>query len=127
MRSLFKMLFAAILTVSLCGCGEKPDAIVSEQPADDHAGHDHDEHAEAEGQHASHDHGGWWCTEHGVPEGECALCDTSLIADFKAKDDWCDEHSRPDSQCFTCNPENLDKFAARYEAKFGEQPPKPTE
>jgi hypothetical protein len=38
-----------------------------------------------------------------------------------------EEHDRPESQCFTCNPELFDKFAARYEAKFGEQPPKPTE
>ena len=38
-----------------------------------------------------------------------------------------DEHDRPDSQCFECHPENFEKFAARYEAKFGEQPPKPTE
>ena len=75
----------------------------------------------------AHDHGGWWCNEHGVPEEECPLCQTSLIAEFKEKGDWCDEHNRPDSQCFTCNPDNFTKFAARYEAKFGEQPPKPTE
>ena len=41
--------------------------------------------------------------------------------------DWCEKHNRPDSQCFVCHPENFEKFAARYEAKFGEQPPKPTE
>lgn len=72
-------------------------------------------------------HAGWWCVEHGVPEEECALCDTSLVADFKAKGDWCDEHQRPESQCFTCDPKRFERFAARYEAKFGEQPPQPTE
>ena len=76
---------------------------------------------------AAHDHSGWWCNEHGVPEEECPLCDTSLVAEFKAKGDWCDEHNRPESQCFTCNPGNFQQFAARYEAKYGEQPPAPTE
>jgi hypothetical protein len=73
------------------------------------------------------EHSGWWCNEHGVPEEECALCDTTLVSTFKAKNDWCDEHNRPESQCFTCNPDNFAKFASRYEAKFGEQPPQPTE
>ena len=70
---------------------------------------------------------GWWCVEHGVPEEECAQCDTSLVAGFKEKGDWCEEHNRPESQCFLCSPKRFDKFAARYEAKFGKQPPKPTE
>jgi len=77
--------------------------------------------------HSAHDHSGWWCSEHGVPEEECALCDTSLVADFKAKGDWCEEHNRPESQCFLCDSSRFDKFAARYEAKFGETPPQPTE
>ena len=74
-----------------------------------------------------HSHGGWWCVEHGVPEGECALCDTSLVSKFKEEGDWCDEHDRPESQCFTCSPARFEKYAARYEAKTGEQPPQPTE
>lgn len=81
------------------------------------------EHAQEDG----HDHGGWWCAEHGVPEEECALCDKSLVAKFKEAGDWCDKHNRPDSQCFICHPENFDKFAARYEAKFGEKPKMPVE
>jgi hypothetical protein len=60
-----------------------------------------------------------------VPEQICALCDTKLIADFKAKGDWCKEHDRPDSQCFTCHPELESEFAAEYEAKYGKKPPKP--
>ena len=80
----------------------------------------------AETQVASaHTHEGWWCDEHGVPEEVCALCDTSLVADFKAKGDWCDKHNRPDSQCFLCHPEKEAEFAALYEAKYGKQPPKP--
>lgn len=122
MRLVFGMMFAAMVTFAFTGCGTKSEPVAEEQPADYHAGHDH-----AEGEHASHDHSGWWCNEHGVPEEECPLCKTSLVADFKAKGDWCDEHNRPESQCFTCNPDNFAKFAARYEAKFGEQPPQPTE
>lgn len=76
---------------------------------------------------SEHLHEGWWCPEHGVPEGECARCDASLIAGFKEKGDWCDKHDRPDSQCFVCHPENEAKFAERFEAKYGEKPPKPTE
>ena len=71
--------------------------------------------------------GGWWCAEHGVPEAECALCDSSLVAKFKADGDWCKEHNRPESQCFLCSPARFDKFAARYEAKFGKKPPRPEE
>ena len=74
-----------------------------------------------------HDHEGWWCPEHGVPEEVCALCDTTLVADFKSKGDWCEKHNRPDSQCFVCHPEKEAQFAALYEAKFGEKPPKPTD
>ena len=117
MRLVLATLFVSstVLLLGVGGCSEKPETVAVEEV--DHGGE----------QHAAHDHSGWWCNEHGVPEGECALCDTTLVADFKSKDDWCDEHSRPDSQCFSCNPELLDKFAARYEAKFGELPPKPTE
>ena len=71
--------------------------------------------------------GGWWCVEHGVPEEECALCDKSLVAKYKDKGDWCKEHDRPESTCFLCGPARFDKFSARYEAKTGMKPPKPTE
>jgi cobalt-zinc-cadmium efflux system membrane fusion protein len=74
---------------------------------------------------AGHDHGGWWCTEHGVPEGVCARCSSKLAAEFQKKGDWCKEHNRPESQCFICHPELEQKFAAQYEAKFGSKPPKP--
>ena len=76
---------------------------------------------------ASDDHSGWWCPEHGVPEEECAQCDPTLVAKFKDAGDWCEEHNRPESHCYLCSPARFDKFAARYEAKFGAKPPKPTE
>ena len=76
---------------------------------------------------AGHNLDGWWCSEHGVPEEECSLCSTEVAEKLKAKGDWCKEHDRAESQCFICHPELAAKFAARYEAKFGKQPPKPTE
>ncbi len=124
MRFVDGLMIAALAggLLGFSGCGTETAPIEIELPLDEHAGHDH-----AEGEHSSHDHSGWWCTEHGVPEAECALCDSSLIADFKAKDDWCDDHNRPASQCYKCDPTRLERFAARYEAKFGEQPPQPTD
>jgi hypothetical protein len=74
-----------------------------------------------------HDHSHWWCKEHGVPEEVCSICSTKMAAKFKKDGDWCDKHERADSQCFQCHPEKFAKFAAQYEAKYGEQPPKPTE
>ncbi|MHC4880224.1 MAG: RND transporter [Planctomycetota bacterium] len=88
---------------------------------DDHA--DHEGHEEG----AENKHGGWWCVEHGVPEGECTRCDASLTASFKDKGDWCDEHDLPESQCFKCDPKRAEPFIARYEAKYGKKPPAPTE
>ncbi len=76
---------------------------------------------------AAADQSGWWCKEHGIPEGICAQCSTQLAADFQKKGDWCKEHSRPESQCFICHPELEAKFAAQYEAKFGGKPPVRTE
>jgi hypothetical protein len=81
----------------------------------------------SEKDEAGHSHEGWWCSEHGVPEGECGLCNSKLAAAFQKKGDWCQEHDRPDSQCFKCHPELEAKFAAQYEAKYGKAPPKPTE
>jgi hypothetical protein len=100
---------AACICFGLAGCSKSTSEAV---PATEVA---------AEG----HSHEGWWCDEHGVPEEVCALCNTKLVADFKAKGDWCEEHGRPASQCFICYPEKEAEFAALYEAKYGKQPPKP--
>ncbi len=103
-----------LILMALTGCGSSDTAPASGT-------------AVAPEEHADHDHSAWWCVEHGVPEEVCALCDTSLVADFKAKEDWCEEHDRPESQCFACDPTRFERFAARYEAKYGEAPPQPTE
>ena len=71
----------------------------------------------------SNAHEGWWCDEHGVPEGECTRCNASLVSDFKEKGDWCDEHARPESQCFLCDPDREADFAKRYKTKEGKDPP----
>jgi hypothetical protein len=73
-----------------------------------------------------HDHSGWWCDEHGVPEEICGQCNAKYAAECKRKGDWCKEHDRPDSQCFLCHPELKEKFAAQFRAKYGKEPP-PTE
>ena len=74
-----------------------------------------------------HDHGGWWCNEHGVPEEDCSICSSKAADAFKAKGDWCEEHNRAESQCFVCDPSRADKFAKLYEAKVGHAPPKRAE
>ena len=73
-----------------------------------------------------HEHSGWWCEPHGVPEEVCALCNSKVAAEFQKQGDWCNEHNRPDSQCFPCHPEHEARFAEQYEAKYGKKPPKPT-
>jgi cobalt-zinc-cadmium efflux system membrane fusion protein len=86
---------------------------------------DHDA-SEVAAKDKVHDHGGWWCDEHGVPEEICGQCSAKAAAECKRKGDWCKEHDRPDSQCFLCHPEMKEKFAAQYRAKYGKEPP-PTE
>src|SRR4051794_34405512 len=68
-------------------------------------------------------HDGWWCDEHGVPEEECSLCSPKVAAECKKKGDWCEKHDRAKSQCFICDPSLKDKYAAKYRAKYGKEPP----
>ncbi len=82
------------------------------------------ETAATKGGASEHAHDGWWCNEHGVPEGICAQCNSKVAADFQKKGDWCKEHDRPQSQCFICHPELEAKFASQYVAKYGKEPPK---
>src|SRR4051812_26433785 len=114
----FRNLFAAVVIVS-CAVGLTACSKTSGPAEAGSAG------SPAQVVAAGHTHEGWWCSEHGVPEEVCALCDTKLVADFKGKGDWCEKHNRPDSQCFVCHPEKEAEFAALYEAKYGEKPPKP--
>jgi len=100
-----------VATMMLTGCGNEPKPAAN-TPA-----------AEKPAEAAKHD--GWWCVEHGMPEGICAQCSPKVAAEYKAKKDWCKEHDRPESQCFICHPGLEAEFAAQYEAKYGKKPPKP--
>ncbi len=68
-------------------------------------------------------HSGWWCDEHGIPEEECSMCSAKVAKECKAKGDWCEKHDRAKSQCFLCDPSLKEKFAAKYRAKYGKEPP----
>jgi len=108
-------IFVGLAAVAMSGCNQQGDTT----QATSTEGH--------ENETADHDHSGWWCPEHGIPEEVCTRCNASLIAEFKEKGDWCETHNRPDSNCFHCHPELEEKFAARFVAKYGEQPPTPTD
>ena len=119
MMNSLSLAFLLISALALTGCGQSAkNAGSADAPrvaADDEP---------LSGDDAGHRHEGWWCDEHGVPEGICAQCSSKVAADFKAKGDWCQEHDVPESQCFVCHPEEEQTFAAHYEAKYGKQPPK---
>lgn len=120
MKRIASIALIGLLACSITGCtGQAPNKGTATNNDVAAKSQEHD--------HAGHDHSGWWCTEHGVPESKCGLCDTKLAAALQKKGDWCKEHDRPDSQCFTCHPELESVFAAEYEAKYGKKPPKPTE
>lgn len=78
---------------------------------------------QAAAQNSHHEHGDWWCAEHGVPEDVCSQCSPKVAAQCKKKGDWCKEHDRAMSQCFVCHPEYKEKFAAKFRAKYGKEPP----
>ena len=106
--------FLASPVLLAIGCGQQPsDTTATDEPT--------------VVSQTGHNHGGWWCTEHGIPEEECSMCSTRAADEFKAKGDWCEEHNRAESQCFQCDPTRAEKFAKLYEAKFGKKPPQPTE
>ena len=112
--TLSKLPLIAILFIAAIagpGCGESPEKPQADGSASSPI-------TKVAGQHE-----GWWCDEHGVPEGICAQCDAKVAAELKNKGDWCRQHDRPDSQCFVCHPELSQDFAALYEAKFGKAPP----
>ena len=105
----------AALMFAANGCGES--AAPPKQVAQTDS-HDHSQDGKKD-----HDHSGWWCGEHGVPEAACSMCNSKVAAAFKAKGDWCDKHERAQSQCFICDPKLQEKFAAQYRAKEGKEPP----
>jgi hypothetical protein len=126
MNAIGKTMLASgiIALIGFGGCGKDsspdPASKTGTAAVSDSSHDDGDKHAGG-----THDHSGWWCDEHGVPEEECGQCNAKLAAAFQKKGDWCKEHDRPDSQCFLCHPEYEAAFAAKYEAKFGKKPPKP--
>ena len=124
MRFNFASIVISVLLVGMIamiagGCGQNVADTASGSGSAHVSRSSHDEPA--------HDHGSWWCAEHGVPEEECSICSPEAVANFKEKGDWCEEHNRAESQCFKCDPSRAQKFAKLYEAKFGHQPPEPTE
>jgi hypothetical protein len=103
----------AAMSFAVIGCGD------SSKPG---AAKDKDKTGTATAK-ADTKHEGWWCAEHGIPEEECSMCSAKVAKECKAKGDWCKEHDRAESQCFICHPELKEKFAAKYRAKYGKEPP----
>lgn len=98
--------------MALTGCGQEPAKTdQAKATAPDKAAKKADDH--------SH----WWCGEHGIPEEECSMCSAKYAKQCKANGDWCEKHDRAKSQCFICDPSLKEKFAAKYRAKYGKEPP----
>jgi hypothetical protein len=116
---------ATVFALAAGGCGRADnkggDAKAKPKPARS------DGDAAQVAEKKDHDHGGWWCDEHGVPEDECSMCSAKVAAEMKKHGDWCKEHDRAKSQCFVCDPSLKEKYAARYRAKYGKEPPEPTD
>ena len=110
MRRLFP-LAALAAGIVLVGCEDRPS-----KPAGGSST------TTAETTKVSRKHDAWWCSEHGIPEHECLMCLHSE-EDLKKKGDWCEKHDRAKSQCFKCDPKLREKYAAKYRAKYGKEPP----
>jgi hypothetical protein len=56
--------FVLVLTATILGCSRSEDAgpRANHQPK-----------ATQVADNKAHDHSGWWCDEHGVPEAECSM------------------------------------------------------
>ncbi|HMP04428.1 MAG TPA: hypothetical protein PKC45_18205 [Gemmatales bacterium] len=111
--------FSSVALTLLVGLGLLAGGCAEQKQADKPAAKKGTEVAEKKG----HDHSGWWCNEHGIPEDECSMCSDKVAKDCKAKGDWCEKHDRAKSQCFICDPSLKEKFAAKYRAKYGKEPP----
>jgi hypothetical protein len=113
--------FGAALAVS--GCGQAGSETARPSKSKETQKKSTSQTVQTKEEKKGHDHEGWWCDEHGVPEEVCGQCNAKLAAEFQKKGDWCKDHDRPKSQCFKCDPKLRDKFAAQYRAKFGTEPP----
>jgi hypothetical protein len=110
---------AALLILS--GCARTEDKAAKKETPQDKG-------AEVAKKDGKHEH--WWCAEHGIPEEECSACSAKLAKEYKAKGDWCKDHVEggiAKSQCFVCNPQMREEYAKKYRAKYGKEPPEPTE
>ena len=110
----------AIATVATLGCSEKKTESTDKKAPETKKEVD-------EPKQTADDHSGWWCNPHGIPEEVCSMCSSKYAEECKAKGDWCEEHDRAKSQCFKCDPALAEKFTKLYVAKYGKQPPKPTD
>jgi|SRR6516165_9276600 hypothetical protein len=110
------------MAVAVSGCGHAGSETARQSKNTQKKSGSQAERAKGE-EKKGHDHEGWWCDEHGVPEEVCGQCNVKLAAEFQRKGDWCNDHDRPKSQCFKCDPKLRDRFAAQYRAKYGKEPP----
>lgn len=120
----------AVWSIGCTASKDVADAAPGSKSAGADDGQVHADHDQGSGEHSEgdgHNYGGWWCTEHGVPEKDCSVCSPAAAKRFKEKGDWCEEHGRAESQCFKCDPSKAEKFAKLYEAKFGKKPPQATD
>lgn len=120
------LLLLAAFAVVLSGCGQADNKSGQTKDKDTKGGPSEVAQAKQEDKAGKPGHD-WWCDEHGIPEAECSMCSARVAADFKKKGDWCDKHDRAKSQCFICNPERKAFYAAKYKAKYGKEPPEPTD
>lgn len=119
MKLLKSITLLSVLTLfasAIVGCGEDAGTAGTDANAES-----------ANTKDGDHTHGGWWCVEHGIPEEQCAMCNSQLAASMRSDGDWCESHNRPESQCFKCDPSRANQFTALYEAKYGKKPPVPTD
>lgn len=121
LRKIKMLALAAALVVAINGCGQNDNK--GGQVKDSGSAPKEKPGQAAEVKNEGTKHSTWWCDEHGVPEAECSMCSSKVAEECKKKGDWCDKHDRAKSQCFICDPKLKEKFAARYRAKYGKEPP----
>jgi hypothetical protein len=110
------LMLAGIAAVAVMSSGCTKDGAANKDPKD---------RKQAKADLKKHDHSGWWCPEHGVPEDICSLCSDTAAAKFKKEGDWCKIHDRAQSQCFKCDPALYTKYEAMYVAKYDKKPEPP--
>lgn len=116
----FAILIVLGLIIAGAGCSNR-------EGDDKKTAKDGEKIAKGDPKKVKHDHTGWWCEEHGVPEKLCSLCLKEEVVTKKFKDvgDWCKLHDRAQSQCFKCDPSLYARFEKMYEDKYGAKPEKP--